>query len=897
MKYMRSDEIRRAFLDYFAEQGHTIVTSSPLVPQGDPTLLFTNAGMVQFKDAFLGREQRPYRRATTAQKCVRAGGKHNDLDAVGRTARHHTYFEMLGNFSFGDYFKRDAIRFAWEFLTVRLELPAERLWPTIFRDDDEAAGLWQEIAGVPLEKVVRLGEKDNFWAMGETGPCGPCSEIIYDRGEEFRCDEPVCGIGACDCPRWLEIWNLVFMQFDRDASGTLNPLPRPSIDTGMGLERVTAVLQGVNANWDTDIFQPILRHIAELAGMQYHPDDRGFPIRVIADHARACTFLITDGVLPSNEGRGYVLRRILRRAARYGRKIGLKPGFLSELADFVIEPVGGIYPELVTNRDFTTQVIKTEETKFEQTLSTGLQLFEDVVERVTAAGSRVIPGADVFRLYDTFGFPPELTQELAEEREMTLDLAGFQESMAEQRKRARSSAKFANDAARGDLYRRLELPRTRFVGYDRPRDTSVVLAIVVDGESVETATEGAEVEIVLTETPFYGEGGGQVGDTGVLTAAAGLVRVNDTIKPVPDIHVHRGTVERGVISIGDQVTAQVDVERRRQIARHHTGTHLLHAALRKVLGSHVGQAGSLVTPERLRFDFTHLTSVTEDQLRAIEHLVNDRVRDDLIVETAVMPYQEAISSGAMAFFEEKYGDTVRVLKVGPQGLAAILEAEERPFSVELCGGTHLRATGEIGLFLITNESSIGSGVRRIEAVCGTVAEELVRLRMKSLDVVAKHMQSTPADAVASVSSLLSERDQLRKRIETLERQNMKSQVDELLARAERRDGYSVLSAQVQAPNADALRELGDWVRDRLGSSVVVLGAVLGDRPNFLVMVTSDLTGKGLHAGKIAKEVAAVTGGGGGGRPEVAQAGGKDARQLVAALESVPAVLSRLEQPV
>ncbi|MBI3978848.1 MAG: alanine--tRNA ligase, partial [Chloroflexi bacterium] len=887
------DQLRHAFLDFFVGKGHTIVPSSSLVPQGDPTLLFTNAGMVQFKDVFLGTERRPYTRATTAQKVVRAGGKHNDLDVVGRTARHHTFFEMLGNFSFGDYFKRDAIDYAWEFVTGVLGMPADRLWVTIYQDDDEAFALWREIAGVPAERIVRLGAKDNFWAMGDTGPCGPCSEIHIDRGAQLRCAAPECGVGKCDCDRWLEIWNLVFMQFNRDQAGVMTPLPRPSIDTGMGLERAASVLQNAPSNWDTDLFQPIIRRVAALSGQPYHPDERGFPHRVVGDHARACAFLIADGVVPGNEGRGYVLRRILRRAVRYGRKIGMAEGSFAQMADTVIGLMGHAYPELVTNRDFVLRVIGMEEVRFGQTLTTGLNLLDRVIDDLTGRGERVIPGEEVFKLYDTFGFPAELTQEIAEERGLEVDRAGFDQAMARQREMARAAMKFGVAAGQeATIYQPLEIPATRFVGYERLTDHSVVVGLLVEGEPVETARAGQRGELITVETPFYAESGGQIGDRGEIRGPAGRFVVEDTQRVRADLVVHRGAVAEGLLSLGDQVELAVDAARRRQIARHHTATHLLHAALRQVLGPHVQQAGSLVAPDRLRFDFTHLGPVTGEELAEIERLVNERIRDNLLVNTSVMSYAEAVATGALAFFGEKYGDLVRVLRVGPQALSTLPGGLERPFSVELCGGTHLRATGEAGFFVILGESSIGAGLRRIEAAVGAAAERVVEERLRLVSSVAHRIGAPPQEVEQRLGALLAEMETDRKRLAQLQREVLRRQVDEIVGRARRVDGVPVLAAQVNAPDVDTLREVGDWVRDRLGQGVIVLAAIIEEKPTFVTLVTPDLVARGLHAGRLARQIAQITGGGGGGRPEIAQAGGRDKSKLPEALRAVDTLVQQ-----
>ena len=999
---MTSEEIREAFLRYFEERGHTRVPSSSLIPRADPTLLFTNAGMVQFKDAFLGIDDHPYRRATSSQKCVRAGGKHNDLEAVGRTARHHTFFEMLGNFSFGDYFKRDAISAAWEFVTKRLELPQDRLWITIYQDDDEAFALWREIAGVPAERIVRLGEKDNFWAMGDTGPCGPCSEMHYDRGDAFRCSKPVCALGVCDCDRWLEFWNLVFMQFDRDASGNLTPLPKPSIDTGMGLERVVSLVQGVDSNWETDLLRPIIARVEVLAGQTYFPDDRGFPFRVIADHARACAFLISDGAIPSNEWRGYVLRRILRRAVRYGRLLGLDQPFLGQVADAVIHRMGGAYPELLERRDFVLRVITLEEERFSRTLSSGLGWlkrvteqarrgeeilasgeydaipeltpkgifapiyeiekrfnvypvradavikglprptfdWEDVLEGLPLvdalemikqeaaelrgneqetrerlrkkwadairracglAGPATIAGDLVFRLYDTYGFPAELTAEVAEEHGLTLDLAGFEAAMTRQREQARAAARFSGERTTVRDYTGLDLPASEFLGYHALASEAVMLDLSVDGVPVEMAYEGQQVEIVLNQTPFYAERGGQAGDHGVITGHFGgaqtTVRVTDTQWSGHDLIVHRGVVEEGALLAGQQVNGTVDERRRRDIMRNHTGTHLLHAALRRVLGEHVQQAGSLVTPDRLRFDFSHIGAPTREELERTQQMVNDVIRRDWPVQVRQASFQEAVAEGALAFFDEKYGETVRIVETyRPHGDSAPLTAgedrEAPAFSKELCGGTHVARTGEIGLCVVVTEGSIGAGMRRIEAVTGFGAEELVRNRLTLIETLAQKLQTTVADLPVAIDAMEAELDRERRRAQSLERQLARHTVSGLLEQVHQVNGVQLVAAQVAATDADALREMADMLRDRLLSGVIVLGAVYDDRPNFLAMVTKDLAETGLHAGELVRKVAEVTGGRGGGRADMAQGGGRETSKLQEALNRVPEFLHR-----
>ncbi len=693
MRYLKGKEIRQLFLDYFARKGHTIVPSSSLVPADDPTLLFTNAGMVQFKKVFLGQEERPYKRAASCQKCVRAGGKHNDLENVGYTARHHTFFEMLGNFSFGDYFKEEAIAYAWEFLTKELELPVERLYVTVYKDDDEAFALWQKIAGLPAERIVRLGEADNFWAMGDTGPCGPCSEIIFDQGPEVGCGRPDCRVG-CDCDRYLELWNLVFMQYERDEEGRLSPLPRPCIDTGMGLERITATLQGVKTNFDSDLFAGLMAKISALTGLHYGQDQKNdVAFRVIADHSRAAAFLIADGVLPSNEGRGYVLRRIIRRAVRFGRSLGLERPFLYETAHVVVEEMGETYPELIRAAQTIEKILVLEEEKFRETLERGLALLEEELKKLAQKGERVIPGEFIFKLYDTYGFPYDIVRDVALERGFSLDMAGFEREMAKQRERSRK-------AWRGELAKAPKVFLSllekglgkEFVGYETTEAEAEVLALARGQEEVQALSSGEEGEAVFSKTPFYGEAGGQVGDTGLVLAPGGQAEVVDTYR-LGELFVHKLKVKEGVLRKGDPVKLSVFSSRRAAIARHHTATHLLHAALRRLLGDHVHQAGSLVAPDRLRFDFTHFEPLTMEEIFALEDLINARIRDNLPVEVKLMSYKEAVDQGAMALFGEKYGEKVRVIRIGN-------------FSMELCGGTHVHRTGDIGYFKIIAESSV-----------------------------------------------------------------------------------------------------------------------------------------------------------------------------------------------
>lgn len=870
---MTGNEIRDKFLKYYESKGHTIVASSSLVPHEDPTLLFTNAGMNQFKDVFLGLDKRPYTRATTSQKCVRAGGKHNDLETVGRTARHHTFFEMLGNFSFGDYFKKDAIRFAWEFLTKVLGLPEEKLYPTIYKDDEEAFELWQVVTGIPAGKIVRLGEKDNFWSMGDTGPCGPCSEIIYDRGEEYKCDAPECFLGKCDCDRWLEIWNLVFMQYNRDENGNMTPLPKPSIDTGMGLERITSVIQNVPSNYDTDLLKDIIDAVSAMCNKPYSRDEKGFPFRVIADHARACTFLISDGVLPSNEGRGYVLRRILRRAVRFGKALGIERPFLFELVSVVAKLMGGAYPEVIEKQDYVKQVIKKEEERFHETLHDGMKIVAEIISGIKATGDTSIGGDEAFVLYDTYGFPLDLTEDIAEEHGLTVDRAGFEAAMQKQRDRARAARQDTGMLAGQELYAEIgqKMGVTEFIGYGEKSAKCNVVALIADKEIVYEAVAGQNVEIVLDKTPFYGESGGQVGDTGIITKGSAVVRINDTKKAFNGLFIHFGQVEKGSIAFGDFVDAIVDEERRKRIARNHSTTHLLHKALKETLGGHVNQAGSLVEPDRLRFDFTHFQAITAPELREIETRVNQMIMANLGIETTVMNLDEAKKSGATALFGEKYGDEVRVVKMGD-------------YSTELCGGTHLSSTAEAGMCKILAESGIGAGLRRIEAVTGDGVLRYIEEREALLAEASAALKTTPAELARRAEGVVRELKDKEKELENLLTKLAQHESKGILDQVKEIDGVKALIAQVNVPDMDALRNMGDMLRDKLVSGVIVLGAEIEGKVNLLTMATKDLLEKGIHAGNIIREAAKEVGGGGGGRPDMAQAGGKDPAKIKEALE-------------
>ena len=841
-------ELRRAFLDYFAERGHEVVPSSSLVPANDPTLLFTNAGMVQFKDVFLGGESRAVPRAASAQRCVRAGGKHNDLENVGYTARHHTFFEMLGNFSFGDYFKREAIHYAWELVTEVLGLAPERLYCTVFKDDDEAASIWLDELGVNPRRFGRMGEKDNFWAMGDTGPCGPCSEIFYDHGSDVPGGPP--GSADADGDRFIEIWNLVFMQFDRNAAGVLTPLPKPSVDTGMGLERLAAVMQGVHSNYEIDLFRNLIEAAADVTRTG---DLQSKSLRVIADHIRACSFLIVDGVLPGNEGRGYVLRRIIRRALRHGYKLGVEDAFFYKLVGSLEAEMGAAYPELVARRSHVERVLKQEETRFAETLSQGMRLLEDAIARLPGGG--VIAGETVFKLYDTYGFPEDLTADVARERGLHVDAEGFAKLMAAQRKRAREASRF--DAAASDRPR-LDAA-TEFLGYESLTAKGRVVALF-DADGAPATSLGAEQSgtVVLDRTPFYAESGGQVGDTGTLSRDGLRFDVSDTIK-LGSAFGHVGRVVTGRLEVGAQATAAVDAERRAAIVLNHSATHLLHAALRRTLGDHVEQKGSLVAPDRLRFDFSHYEALDAGELAAVEALVNDEIRRNAAANIRVLPYDEAIAAGALAFFGDKYGDRVRVLQLGD-------------FSTELCGGTHVKRAGDIGLFKITAETGIAAGVRRIEAVTGRGALEWVRCGEQALKNVAALLKGGRDDVSSKVAQLVERTRELEREIQNLKTKLATGSSRDLLQEAREINGIKVLVARLDGTDAKALQEAADRCKDRLGSGVVVLGGVDDDKVRLVAGVTKDLTGT-FKAGQLIQLVAKRVGGSGGGRPDFAQGGG------------------------
>ncbi len=866
-----TSQIRSDFLEFFKGKGHTIVPSAPLVPGNDPTLLFTNSGMVQFKDVFLGAEKRSYVRAADVQRCLRAGGKHNDLDQVGYTARHHTFFEMLGNWSFGDYFKKDAIAWAWELLTQVWKLPAERLLVTVYQTDDEAYELWRDMVGVPEERIVRIGDNkgapfasDNFWQMADTGPCGPCTEIFYDHGDHIAGGPP--GSPDEDGDRFIEIWNLVFMQFDRQPDGTLVPLPAPCVDTGMGLERLAAILQHVHTNYEIDLFQALIRKASELTGTA---DLENKSLRVIADHIRACSFLIVDGVLPSNEGRGYVLRRIIRRALRHGWMLGVRQPFFSKLVPTLVEQMGEAYPELPAAVDTVTRALQAEEERFAETLDAGMKIFEDVAGK---ASNGVIPGVDAFRLYDTYGFPLDLTQDIARERDLTVDIAGFDAAMEQQRETARAAGKFGGGVTLpAELV--ATLSPTLFLGYDRLQaDGLSVLALLKDGRPVQSADAGDAVIVITNQTPFYAESGGQVGDTGVLTGNGVRLAVDDTQKFAGQFHGHVGTLSEGGLKVGDVLSGQVDGERRGATILNHSATHLLHAALREVLGTHVQQKGSLVAPDRLRFDFSHFQPISADELAVIERKVNQQVRANNAAEVHTMGMQEALDFGAMALFGEKYGEHVRVLKMGD-------------YSTELCGGTHVNRTGDIGLFKITSEGGVSAGVRRIEAVTGQGALDYVDAEEARLAEAAELLGGSATDVVEKIRALGQRQKQLERELEAVKAKVAAGATADLSGQAVEVAGVKVLAARLEGFDAKALRDAVDRLKQQLGDAVIVLAGAKDGKAALVAGVNGSAMGK-VKAGELLSHIAGQIGGKGGGRPDLAQGGGEDGPALATALAAV-----------
>lgn len=870
---MKGSDIRDSFLEFFRSKGHEIVKSSSLIPRHDPSLLFTNAGMVQFKSIFLGEEKRSYTRAVSCQKCIRAGGKHSDLENVGHTARHHTFFEMLGNFSFGDYFKKEAILFAWELLTDWYKLPKEKLWVSVYKEDDESEKLWTELTDISSDRIVRLGAKDNFWQMGDTGPCGPCSEIIIDQGVDVGCGRTDCRVG-CDCDRYLELWNLVFMQFNRDESGNLTPLPKPSIDTGMGLERIAAVLQGKRNNFDTDLFAPIISAIEAISSISYGRDaKKDISIRVIADHIRAIAFLLAEGLIPSNEGRGYVLRRIIRRASRHAKLLGLEGTVLYRLITPVTDLMGKVYPELIQESDRASKVLMMEEERFSKTLEQGMRILDSLIEGLKEQGENTIPGDELFKLYDTYGFPLDLARDIARDNHLLIDEDGFNREMEIQKERARASW-VGEESAISAIYKELqsEIGETVFVGYDMLESESIIKAMLKDGKVVTEASTGDEVELFLDKTPFYGESGGQVGDVGIIRGAGSYdaeAEVIDTKKEL-GLHAHIVKIKNGAFNVWDKVKCFVDRQKRVSTARNHTATHLLHTALRSVLGEHIKQAGSLVTPERMRFDFTHFYGLDSKEINEIEDMVNEKILENIKVETEVMDIKDALRSGVIALFGEKYGEKVRVVRV-------------TSFSAELCGGTHCRQTGDIGLFVIVSEGSVASGIRRIEALTGKAAFDYLRYRRNEFQRISEMLKTD--SPYERIEKLLDEIKDMSREIESLKSKAAAQSSSSIIENAKEIDGTKIISYRIDNLEQKDLRILADNIRDRLGSGIIVLASAKDGQASMVAMVTHDLIKK-YNAGEILKKVAAIAGGKGGGKAEMAQGGTKDLEKLDKALEAV-----------
>jgi len=868
---MKGKEIREKFLTYFKEKNHTLVKSSSLVPENDPTLLFTNAGMNQFKDVFLGLEQRDYTRAATCQKVVRAGGKHNDLENVGRTARHHTFFEMLGNFSFGDYFKREAIHYGWEFLTDVIGLDKNKLYVSVFHEDDEAYDIWKNEVHIPEDRILRLGEKENFWAMGDTGPCGPCSEIHIDQGEGIGCGRSDCS-PECDCDRYLELWNLVFMQYDRDESGKLHPLPKPSIDTGMGLERLAAVVQHVRSNFDTDLIKPIIELTADIAGVKYNDSEhQDISLRVIADHARATTFLIADGVIPSNEGRGYVLKRIMRRAMRHGKMLHINESFFYKVCEFVVDFMCDHYIELADKKSYISKLVKKEEQRFKNTLSTGLKIIESLLKKYDK--EKIIPGNEIFTLYDTYGFPIDLMEDIARDNNFRFDKVGFENEMAKQQEKAKKAWKGSGDQAIDAKYKKLaEKYKSVFTGYNQLSIDTRVLAIISDSGEKNKAFKGEYAELVLESTPFYPEGGGQVGDTGIIKNSNCLFNVTDTVKYGNDLIVHKGEVVEGTVEVNSTVRAEVDEKRRNAIEKNHTATHLLHKALRDVLGDHVRQSGSLVDSERLRFDFTHFSNLSAEEISEIEKEINTTIQNNLVVKKEIADIESALKKGAMAIFGEKYGNEVRIVSV-------------ENYSMELCGGCHVRQTGEIGIFKILSESSVASGIRRIEAITGLNAFNLLSKRFADINNISEKLRTQPEHVLQSIELLISKNKDLEKEVINLKNKLNTAKTAELLENIQVKNGVKLLSLRMDGQEINALRNIVDTAKAKMKSGIVLIGSANNNKVVFLCGVTKDLTDK-YKAGDIVKQVAAVCGGSGGGKPEMAQAGGKDINKIDEALNKL-----------
>ncbi len=872
---MTGNEIRKQFLDFFQKHNHQAIRSSSLIPADDPTLLFTNAGMVQFKRIFLGEEKRGYIRAATSQKCVRAGGKHNDLENVGYTARHHTFFEMLGNFSFGDYFKEKAMEYAWDLITNIYKLPADKLFISIYKDDDEAFEIWNKKIGAPENRIVRLGEKDNFWSMGDTGPCGPCSEIHIDRGEEFGCKKPDCATG-CDCDRFLEIWNLVFMQFNKDESGKLTPLPKPSIDTGMGLERITSVIQNVNTNYDTDLIMPIIKKAEELAGIKIGENPQAdIAMKVIADHSRAAAFLIGDGILPSNEGRGYVLRRIIRRAIRYGRNIGLIKPFLDKTSKTVLNIMEPAYPELLKAKDFITKIISAEEIRFSETLDNGLKLLNDTLAEMKEKKEETIPGKVIFKLYDTYGFPVDIIKDVVRDTNISLDIDGFEFKMESQRKKSKTVVSFSQA---GEAYKKLSAKgvKTEFIGYDNTSFSSEILSLIKNGKELKSASKNEEIEIIAKTTPFYAESGGQAGDIGIITDKTESIKIDikNTVKDPAGLIIHKGIVTKGTVEKGVKAIFSVNKNAREKTCANHTATHILHYALRKVLGNHVKQAGSYVGASRLRFDFTHFSQVEKEQIETIELIINEKIIKNLLVNIEEMDAASAFKTGATALFEEKYGDIVRIVSIDS-------------FSKELCGGTHIQNTGAIGLFKIISETSIASGVRRIFAVTGNEALLHVQKTEKILFNAANLLKDKPENLLKRIQNLLEAQKNYEKENKKLKNliavKSAETSMDDFV----QINGIKIIAKKAEAENPGELREIADKFKDKIKTGIVVLASVskTNNKVMLIAVVTKDITDR-FSADKIVKETAAIVGGGGGGRPDMAQAGGSKPEKIEEALNAV-----------
>ncbi|MCZ6513782.1 MAG: alanine--tRNA ligase [Nitrospinae bacterium] len=874
---MTGNEIRQRFLDFFAERGHTVVPSDSLVPKNDPTLLFTNAGMVQFKNVFLGQEKREYTRAVSSQKCVRAGGKHNDLEQVGRTARHHTFFEMLGNFSFGDYFKKDAIIYAWDFLTKDMKIPVNKLYASVYQDDDEAYELWKKEIKLADDRIFRFGDKDNFWAMGPTGPCGPCAEIFVDQGEALGCGKPTCTVG-CDCDRYLEVWNLVFMQFDRDEAGKMTPLPNPCIDTGMGLERLAAVVQGKPSNYDSDIMMGMVEHASKITGKQHNENpETDVSLRVIADHARASTFLINDGVLPSNEGRGYVLRRIMRRALRHGKLLEQKDPFFHHITEDVIAKFQDVYPDLSVNHDFIQKVVTNEEDNFNTTLTVGTQRLDEILDKMKQAKSTTIPGKEIFKLYDTFGFPVDLVEETAKDTGYTLDMDGFNKAMKEQKEKAMTSWKGSGESQVAPVFNEVlqKNGASVFTGYGNTHGEGKVVTLIKNKKSVQTVKEGDEFDLLVDQTPFYGESGGQVGDAGRAYNDHAQLDILKTTRPLPNLIVHHAKVVQGTVKVSDPLTLEVDTVKRNDTAQNHSATHLLHAALKEVLGGHVKQGGSLVAPDRLRFDYTHFSPLTDKERARIEALVNEKIRENIKVDTDEMDISTALKKGAVALFGEKYGDSVRVVSVSG-------------FSKELCGGTHVSATGNIGFFKILQETGIASGVRRIEAVTGPRAYERIQKEFDNLSDIRSLIKAQPDEELSKLKKLIEKNKELEKQVASMKEKLVLGKKGE--AEVIKKVGdTSLLVEKLDGVDAKTLRSFVDDAKNRLKSVVVVVGAVDNGKVLLAAGVTKDLMDR-YHAGNILKKVAEVVGGSGGGRPDMAQAGGSKPEKLDEALGMVPSLI-------